>query len=326
MSMLLILLLGSCGSASPETAVDTATTTQSAAFSTVTSPLATTISSLTLTPTAKPTPVEVALSIPLVPATLTIVQGTQVIWTNHDTTPHTVTSDSGNLLHSATIQPGASFAFVFDQPGTFSYHCAIHPSMQGKIVVQPVGLADAAITPNSGIKETAALKLPPDNAALPNNYGQLFFLYNIVDRPDGFVRKLYIDQNGLEAIKNGKVLPAGTTTVIETYSAKQSADGKFLNDKTGHMIAGQLQNIHLGEKVKGFSVGFPSDLQNGDWEYGTFDANGQRTVSDFATCRSCHVLANQQDFIFSMPQLVTAATTGEVQYRYCNLPDRQVCP
>ncbi len=35
------------------------------------------------------------------PAALTIKTGTKVIWANNDSAPHTITSDSGNLLNSS---------------------------------------------------------------------------------------------------------------------------------------------------------------------------------------------------------------------------------
>jgi plastocyanin len=58
-----------------------------------------------------------------------------VTWTNRDTVPHTVTGDSG-AWDSGQIQPGATFSHAFDQPGTYAYHCSIHPFMHGMVVVK----------------------------------------------------------------------------------------------------------------------------------------------------------------------------------------------
>jgi len=69
------------------------------------------------------------------PATLNIKKGTKVTWTNSDNVPHTVTSDSGNLLNSGTIAPGASFSFTFINNGSTGYHCSVHPKMKGSVVV-----------------------------------------------------------------------------------------------------------------------------------------------------------------------------------------------
>ena len=69
------------------------------------------------------------------PSSLSVKVGTKVTWTNSDTVPHTVTSDSGSLLKSSTLSPGQSFSFTFTSPGSDSYHCAIHSMMKGTITV-----------------------------------------------------------------------------------------------------------------------------------------------------------------------------------------------
>ena len=68
------------------------------------------------------------------PAALTVNAGTTVTWTNEDTTGHTVTFDSGGVT-SDTLQNGATFDHTFATAGTFTYHCAIHPSMKGSVTV-----------------------------------------------------------------------------------------------------------------------------------------------------------------------------------------------
>jgi len=72
------------------------------------------------------------------PSTLTVKAGTTVAWVNEDGASHTVVTDSGAPLSftSPTLANGASFQFTFTQPGTYTYHCSIHPSMKGTIIVQ----------------------------------------------------------------------------------------------------------------------------------------------------------------------------------------------
>jgi plastocyanin len=70
------------------------------------------------------------------PATLEVPVGTTVTWTNQGAAPHTVTADDGTF-DSGTLQPGGTFSMTFDTPGTFTYHCEIHPSMTATIVVTP---------------------------------------------------------------------------------------------------------------------------------------------------------------------------------------------
>lgn len=70
------------------------------------------------------------------PSTLKIKTGTKVIWTNRDSVAHTATSDSSNLFDSAILSPGESFSFTFNNSGSVNYHCAIHPTMKGNILIE----------------------------------------------------------------------------------------------------------------------------------------------------------------------------------------------
>lgn len=68
------------------------------------------------------------------PAELTVKVGTTVTWTNQDGTTHTITSDDA-VWDSGRVSPGGTYIRVFDKVGSFSYHCSIHTSMKGTIVV-----------------------------------------------------------------------------------------------------------------------------------------------------------------------------------------------
>lgn len=67
------------------------------------------------------------------PATLTVVPNTTVTFNNNDSVAHTVT---GTGFDSGSIASGGSYQHTFTQAGTYNYHCTIHPSMQGTIIVQ----------------------------------------------------------------------------------------------------------------------------------------------------------------------------------------------
>ena len=58
-----------------------------------------------------------------------------VYWTNDDSIQHTVTSDEEGMFDSRPISPGETFDNTFDMPGEFGYHCAIHPWMTGRVMV-----------------------------------------------------------------------------------------------------------------------------------------------------------------------------------------------
>ncbi len=69
------------------------------------------------------------------PDSLTISVGTTVRFVNEDSTTHTVTADDG-AFDAGRLSNGQEFTFTFEQAGTYAYHCNIHRSMTGTIIVQ----------------------------------------------------------------------------------------------------------------------------------------------------------------------------------------------
>ncbi|MFH1169562.1 MAG: cupredoxin family copper-binding protein [Chloroflexota bacterium] len=69
------------------------------------------------------------------PDSITIPTGTTVTWHNNDGVPHTVTANAGQF-DSGSISRGQSFSYTFNQKGAYDYHCTIHPSMTGKVIVE----------------------------------------------------------------------------------------------------------------------------------------------------------------------------------------------
>jgi plastocyanin len=72
------------------------------------------------------------------PSQITVAKGGTVTWTNNDSVTHTVVDDLSNVggPNSGDIAPGASYSFTFTKTGSYQYHCSIHPSMRGTIVVK----------------------------------------------------------------------------------------------------------------------------------------------------------------------------------------------
>ena len=68
------------------------------------------------------------------PSMLTIQKGANVTWTNYDSVQHTVVSDS-SAFSSPLLNKGDTFTHQFNNTGSFSYICSIHPYMKGTIVV-----------------------------------------------------------------------------------------------------------------------------------------------------------------------------------------------
>jgi plastocyanin len=69
------------------------------------------------------------------PASLNAAVADTVVWTNNDSTTHTVTSDSGSELDHS-LAPGGTYQHIFAAAGAFHYHCSIHTTMHGLVTVQ----------------------------------------------------------------------------------------------------------------------------------------------------------------------------------------------
>lgn len=79
------------------------------------------------------------------PPTTTVQVGDTVTWNNTSGVAHTATADGGSF-DTGNIADGASGSVTFSAAGTFPYHCAIHASMVGSIVVEAAG-GDGTATP-----------------------------------------------------------------------------------------------------------------------------------------------------------------------------------
>lgn len=67
------------------------------------------------------------------PSSITVTANTSITWTNKDSAPHTVTSNSG-AFDSGTINSNGTFSHTFTAAGTYSYHCALHPAMTASVI------------------------------------------------------------------------------------------------------------------------------------------------------------------------------------------------
>jgi plastocyanin len=97
------------------------------------------------------------------PTTTFVNVGGKVTWTNGSDAAHTVTSDSGSELASATLNAGKTFSHTFASTGTFTYHCTIHTYMVGTVVV----LAAGATLPPTDAASTELPATADPNVGLP---------------------------------------------------------------------------------------------------------------------------------------------------------------
>src|SRR5215208_106034 len=100
------------------------------------------------------------------PANMTVAPGTTVTWVNNGQAPHTSTADDG-AWDSGTLQPGESFSFTFDQAGTYTYHCSIHPDMTGAITVSGGGGGGGGGATTASPTAASATATPAAGKTLP---------------------------------------------------------------------------------------------------------------------------------------------------------------
>jgi LPXTG-motif cell wall-anchored protein len=100
------------------------------------------------------------------PDQLSVAPGTTVTWVNEGQAPHTTTADDGTW-DSGTLQPGEDFSFTFDQPGTYTYHCSIHPEMTASVKVSGGGEAtsSASASMSASASPSASASASPSASA-----------------------------------------------------------------------------------------------------------------------------------------------------------------
>lgn len=84
------------------------------------------------------------------PQTMTIDAGDSIQWTNMDSATHTVVSDTGSMINSGDLATGQSYTQLFTTPGTYTYHCSIHPDMTGTIIVNAPSTSTSTSSGSSG--------------------------------------------------------------------------------------------------------------------------------------------------------------------------------
>ena len=68
------------------------------------------------------------------PTPLTVKTGATVTWVNHDDIPHSIVCPALKMK-SHPMDTDETFAYRFEQEGTFDYICGLHPHMHGQVVV-----------------------------------------------------------------------------------------------------------------------------------------------------------------------------------------------
>jgi plastocyanin len=69
------------------------------------------------------------------PAELTLQKGDTVVFVNKDLVVHDITQEPDKVWSSSNLSPGQSYRVAVRVSS--NYYCSIHPTMKGKLIVQP---------------------------------------------------------------------------------------------------------------------------------------------------------------------------------------------
>jgi hypothetical protein len=130
-----------------------------------------------------------------------------------------------------------------------------------------------------------------------------------LDQPDiKEIRETYINVEALKQFAPGKPFPNGTVITLPTFKALVNDKGELVRDPNGRLVRGPLDRIVVMEKRTGWGVEYPEELRNGEWEYARFRADGTPDQqADIKGCFVCHKPKRDQDFVFTLDQLIKFA-------------------
>ena len=135
------LALSACGSASPTVAPTTAgAASNPPAVETAAATTAPVVSEAPrlcddVTQDAPATEVEASVADFTWSGPVSAKVGQVITWTNGDTAPHGVQTDDAGCKMNGSIAANAKRSLVFNQAGTFSFFCFVHPDMKGSITI-----------------------------------------------------------------------------------------------------------------------------------------------------------------------------------------------
>jgi cytochrome c553 len=141
----------------------------------------------------------------------------------------------------------------------------------------------------------------PSRMTMPANFPAGYTLYQTVeDKDQGVISKRYANATAMHAARKGGALPDGSSILQVTYEAKP--------DASGNLVQGKLQSYAGMEARAGWGDKVPALLKNGNWDYATFKASGERNDGlNQALCLACHKPAAADSYVFSIKPLREAA-------------------
>ncbi|MEO1403328.1 MAG: cytochrome P460 family protein [Cyanobacteria bacterium J06635_1] len=169
----------------------------------------------------------------------------------------------------------------------------------------PVSGPEAIYSPNLEDSDDSLVQFPA-------NYQQQFVHYATVDCPNSsIVRQMYVNRPALDTLKTSETVPSGTVIVMETHSARQGSHGRLTPTR--------LNNVFIREKRSGWQV----NADSGEWQSAWYSPSGDLVSNSQGSCIGCHTRVRdshperfyQRDYLFTLPALLTAANTEQLQHQ-----------
>lgn len=166
---------------------------------------------------------------------------------------------------------------------------------------------------------------PVSGVELPTDFRNTLVQYAIVERRDGTIRDIYINEDALTKFEATGFLPDDTIMVIEGYDGLRDEEGELVYGEDGHLMKGEpLEMIHVAHQNSAWQdTDFVDDTRLGRWNFGSFDA---KTFTPFdepiAPCFQCH---SPHGGPFTLNFLRAYERTGDVYYEYCDQTGRSPC-
>ena len=216
------------------------------------------------------------------PKTLTVAPGTTVMWTNKDSAPHTVTSDSGSTLASGDLSQGKSYTHTFTQAGTYTYHCTIHPFMHGTVIVSG-GSATGGSMNGSGMGSMGSMGPMTTLALLTgyyDNHPVLFLATDSSDKNDAMSHHINDSANLAKSLSSADEIYLVT-------NGKDAGRGPVFSSQPGESDYTPLwQEVHVTWKDPSKAVALGQDTQITD-----LAQKGLLTLTKTGIVLNCPIIA-----------------------------------
>ncbi len=168
----------------------------------------------------------------------------------------------------------------------FSKETLMKKYLIGSTLLASFIVIGCASTPGSNNLQDGA------DVALPKNYESWPVFIKDIEKSNGEIRDIYVNQVGTKA-KKGEAFANGSSFVMAIYKTK--------DDGYGGKQKGDLAKVFVMTKGKG--NGSQAKINNGDWAYGAYNAQGELIKdTNYDGCRGCHAPLADKDYIFHYDQ------------------------